>query len=235
MFNWYSTSKICFAFLEDVSIESVEEELPKARWFTRGWTLQELLAPSYIIFFDSEWRRIGIKSTDAQTEQNHDLHFMHQISNITGIQVKSLMLPKSLFHESIACRMSWAAKGPITRIEDIAYCLMGIFRVNMPLLYVEGINAFRRLQEEILKTSNDHSILIWGALRGTDWNRRSCFATSPKYFEDHGDIVPFGKFHAIDTLTLTNKGLEVKLTILKINGDSIAILPCHIEDDLTDI
>lgn len=87
------------------------------------------------------------------------------ISKITGID-KSVLVDDSLIDNklggnTVARRMSWASGRETTRIEDQAYCLMGIFGVNMPLLYGEGGAAFLRLQQEIIKSSSDHSIFAW--------------------------------------------------------------------------
>jgi hypothetical protein len=168
MFRWYRKSKVCFAYLEDVSkgpgwkvieIESNDEDatppgspdpalsfLAKSRWFKRGWTLQELIAPKAVYFYDSSWNKIGEK---RQLEE--------EITEITGIDSDVLYDHTLLYTKSIARRMSWASSRETTKIEDIAYCLMGILDVNMPLLYGEGERAFTRLQEVIMQSSYDHS------------------------------------------------------------------------------
>jgi hypothetical protein len=172
MFRWYRKSKICFAHLEDISkepkrkvieVESDSESvtppppprparafLPKSRWFKRGWTLQELIAPKTLYFYDSTWNEIGEK---GELEE--------EISEITGIDSDVLHNYRLLCTKSIARRMSWASKRETTRTEDIAYCLMGIFNVSMPLLYGEGEKAFTRLQEEIMRSNYDHSLFAW--------------------------------------------------------------------------
>ena len=121
----------------------------------RGWTLQELIGPPEVIFYTCEWRRIGYRSTDKA-----------RLSEITGISDRILgrqiNVRATLDDFPIATRMSWAAKRETTRVEDTAYCLLGLFDVNMPLLYGEGMKAFKRLQEEILKSSDDFSLFAWG-------------------------------------------------------------------------
>jgi hypothetical protein len=119
--------------------------LRKSQWFTRGWTLQELLAPSSIVFFDKDWIDIGTKVSLEEI-----------ISEITGIDDFT-----NFETACVAQKMSWAGKRETTRIEDKAYCLLGLFDVNMPPLYGEGEKAFARLQLEILKTSDDESIFAW--------------------------------------------------------------------------
>ncbi|PMD15037.1 hypothetical protein NA56DRAFT_355959 [Hyaloscypha hepaticicola] len=134
MFQWYQNAGVCYAYVEDVQLEN----FGTSRWFTRGWTLQELLAPAEVIFFGSEWTRLGTKSDLA-----------NQIITVTRIDEKALLHQDQLKKKSVAQRMSWASRRETTRLEDAAYCLLGIFGVNMPLLYGEGKNAFFRLQEEL--------------------------------------------------------------------------------------
>ena len=156
MYRWYQESGVCYAYLADVLSKADDHqsiarssEFSECRWFTRGWTLQELIAPSTVIFFDQKWQEIGTKSSLRQP-----------ISEITGIP-DSILLGDDLERASIAQRMSWASGRESTRVEDGAYCLMGIFFVNMPLLYGEGERAFIRLQEEIIRVSDDHSLFAW--------------------------------------------------------------------------
>jgi hypothetical protein len=154
MFRWYQDAVECYVYLSDVSTSDVislaSSQLPggsplrQSRWFTRGWTLQGLLAPSSVKFFSKECDWIGDKST-------LELH----ISNITGIAVKALQgTPMSQF--SLDERISWASGRQTTVKEDEAYCLLGIFEVHMPLIYGEGRkNAFRRLRE-VAKFTSQH-------------------------------------------------------------------------------
>ncbi|KAH7082792.1 heterokaryon incompatibility protein-domain-containing protein [Paraphoma chrysanthemicola] len=153
MFDWYKKASVCYAYLSDVVVERAASELPKSRWFTRGWTLHELLAPNQVAFFDVGWQRLGSKSGRAQL-----------ISEITKIDESALGAKGSsdLCKFSVAARMSWASRRRTTRVEDIGYSLLGIFEINMPLLYGEGTRAFVRLQEEIIRRTPDDSILAWG-------------------------------------------------------------------------
>lgn len=145
MFRWYSNAAICYAYLSDVSLTTKGIQ---SRWFSRGWTLQELIAPRNIKFYTMKWEFIGTKQSLCKS-----------IAGITGIDEETLLDPTSLSSASVGHKMSWAAKRQTTRTEDVAYCLMGIFDVNMPLLYGEGEKAFIRLQEEIIKENDDHSLL----------------------------------------------------------------------------
>ncbi|KAF2232043.1 hypothetical protein EV356DRAFT_525619 [Viridothelium virens] len=122
----------------------------RCRWMTRGWTLQELISPAYMDFYDMDWSFIAKREILAET-----------IAEYTGIHITILRHERALSEFSIAQRMSWAANRHTTRVEDRAYSLFGIFDVHMSLLYGEGSNAFIRLQEELIKKSTDHSILAW--------------------------------------------------------------------------
>jgi hypothetical protein len=156
MFPWYQKSAACFVYLSDLvykplgMVDQIQEQRRPCRWFTRGWTLQELIAPANVHFYDQNWRFIGLKS-----------QLCHVLSSITAIDelvLKGVMPCEDVL---IGRRMSWASGRSTTRDEDIAYCLLGIFDVNMPLLYGEGGKAFLRLQEEIIEMSLDLSIFAW--------------------------------------------------------------------------
>lgn len=149
MFNWYRCAAICLVYLDDVTKDGLEATFSKSEWFRRGWTLQELIAPSSLVFYSKEWEVLGTKTTLAST-----------ITLITRIGEK-ILLGGDLSGVSIAKRMSWASNRHTTRPEDEAYSLMGLFDVHMPTIYSEGRKAFMRLQEEILKVSHDQSIFAW--------------------------------------------------------------------------
>ncbi|KAF7559993.1 hypothetical protein G7046_g4171 [Stylonectria norvegica] len=178
MFRWYSEATICITYLSDVTLakDGHIEGFTESRWFRRGWTLQELLAPQEIEFFDRNWQSLGTRSSRASL-----------ISEATGILVKQVKSNSwaDVLSQNIATRMNWAAGRETTRVEDMAYCIMGIFDVNMPLLYGEGEKAFKRLQEEILKVSCDQSILFWRLPKGRNPSRTcsSCLADSPQCFD----------------------------------------------------
>ncbi|KAI8624082.1 hypothetical protein F5Y19DRAFT_455837 [Xylariaceae sp. FL1651] len=183
MFRWYRKAKVCYAYLSDVTSKT---DMASSRWFTRGWTLQELIAPRNVQFYSSDWGLLGSKDILCDT-----LH------SITGVE--KIVLSSGIFAQvCVARRMAWAAKRVTTRIEDQAYSLMGIFDVNMPLIYGEGKKAFLRLQEQILAVSDDQSLFAWGAPRqlqdmhilatsGSDSPQmHSLFADSPADFlTDH--------------------------------------------------
>lgn len=153
MYAWYENSHVCYVYLEDYNSPSRfnvdPDELEYCRWFKRGWTLQELISPRHIEFFDRTWQQFGTKQGLAEI-----------LSSITGVNINVLKgAPPSIC--CVAERMSWAPRRKTTRLEDEAYCLLGIFKINMPLLYGEGRRAFLRLQEEILKAVEDYSLLAW--------------------------------------------------------------------------
>jgi tetratricopeptide (TPR) repeat protein len=147
MFRWYRDAAKCYAYLSDVSTSADDPEICQStweteflssKWFTRGWTLQELLAPSSVVFYSSQYRKLGDKKSLARV-----------IHKTTGIPLLALGgHPLDTF--SVAERMTWAAKRQTTRDEDGAYCLLGIFGIFMPLLYGEGKeHALKRLQREV--------------------------------------------------------------------------------------
>jgi hypothetical protein len=173
MYGWYRNSRECYVYLVDVPAEADPEAFKTAfrssEWFLRGWTLQELIAPEDVLFFNQAWTMIGTRDSLGQ-----------EISSITGIEANTWdrwnPAVRNLSSLSIARRMSWASRRVCTREEDMAYCLLGIFEINMPLLYGEGgSRAFRRLQLEILKTSDDESIFAWYSVRRLSSDEASIF------------------------------------------------------------
>ncbi|KAK4206320.1 vegetative incompatibility protein HET-E-1 [Rhypophila decipiens] len=153
-FRWYKNSTICFVHLEDVTRTDCNVTFERCRWLTRGWTLQELLALGVLTFFDKTWSPIGDRTRWAKDIQCR--------SAIPTEYLGPLGLRAHFRRARVGQKMSWAVNRETTRKEDIAYCLFGLFDVNMPLLYGEGGHrAFQRLQEEIMKNSTDDSICAW--------------------------------------------------------------------------
>jgi len=201
MYKWYQEASVCYVYMADVGpcqlqravsvhsslhsppgwaadmISTAQEldlgEFKRSRWFTRGWTLQELIAPSLMEFYARDWSIIGTK---------RDL--LPALHAATGIS-EAILRGTSLSTCSVGERMSWAAKRETTRIEDRAYSLLGIFNISLPLLYGEGERAFVRLQEEILRQLEDYTILPWSTRHVSsnfpDWT--GCLAASPNHFE----------------------------------------------------
>ena len=189
MFRWYANAAVCYAYLSDVHITGDKSaDLPQVRglrqskWFTRGWTLQELLAPEKVVFLDCDWDAFGTKMTLAQ-----------EISTITGIRPICLqhtfLITLPFRYVSVAEKMSWASKRKTSRVEDEAYCLLGIFGINMSLLYGEGMKAFLRLQKKIIKDDVDMSIFAWDVSAIRQRDNVSVFAPSPACFSSAGDRI----------------------------------------------
>ena len=152
MFQWYASAAVCYAYLEDAEYSRERPTGPSittCRWFTRGWTLQELIAPRILVFVGHDWVPFGSKDS-----------YCEEIVAITHIPETVLLHLQPVDSVDVATRMSWASHRETTRIEDQAYCLMGIFGVYMPTIYGERNHAFRRLQDEILKRDPDHTILV---------------------------------------------------------------------------
>ena len=272
MFKWYEASKVCFIYLEDLPTGldpfSPESAFRKSRWWTRGWTLQELLAPQHTIFFDSTWERIftpemgqdlfkkivlPVRSEDVvkrpqKRSEDRIQTIIEQIryrllTEITGIPGAVLVKELPLSKVSAACKFSWASQRMTTRIEDKAYCLMGLLGVNMPLLYGEGDRAFVRLQEAVISSSDDISPLAWGyslaweAIEELGYDKvlarsPTAFRGYPKSNYQHIRRPP--KTHS----TVTGHGLHIELPLLLINARnrvSIGIIEESSDENLGDI
>ncbi|KAJ4117609.1 hypothetical protein NW768_010976 [Fusarium equiseti] len=203
MFKWYQNSAICYAYLADVPPGDMSS-FSASRWFTRGWTLQELLAPKSLTFYANDWSELGTRSLLSR-----------RIFNIT--KIRKDRMGEDIFQASISERMSWVSNRETSRTEDIAYCMLGIFGINMPLLYGEGEKAFLRLQEEIIRVSNDQSIFCWHwSKEHVPINWASMLSPSPKAFENSGS------YHmargADDSLSysISNSGLFISLKLLNV-------------------
>ncbi|CAI0652615.1 unnamed protein product [Colletotrichum noveboracense] len=205
MFSWYQTAGRCYAYLADVPDKSgltFDNDFRRSRWHTRGWTLQELLAPQDLVFYSKSWTKLGEKVSMTSI-----------IEEATGIPAQFL---GGFRDASVAQRMSWAAQRVTTRGEDMAYCLFGIFNVSLPIMYGEGAStAFSRLQEAILQRTPDDSILAWGLdlqhddlhLQQPSTNRYGNFgAASPWDFINCGTVVPWENGHSGQRLDAQQKG-----------------------------
>jgi len=243
MYRWYENSRICYAYLHDLSDSSFPIAKDRARyptgwpeWFSRGWTLQEMIASRDVQFFNKDWHPIGDKRMLAPTLQT-----------ITRVPQHILKEGLSLNRPCVAQIISWAASRTTTRVEDRAYSLMGLLDVNMPMLYGEGKKAFHRLQLEIIRTSNDHSIFAWGSER-----TGSILADDPSFFRDCEKMelmnrdefieslreripeeeLPWIEDDRLGTFPITNRGIQIWLFLRPSPGvysDSVfqALLPCR--------
>ncbi|KAL4072353.1 hypothetical protein V8B97DRAFT_1870420 [Scleroderma yunnanense] len=185
MFQWYGNSTLCYAYLHDVPDSSFPTVHDNARypnsngwpeWFSRGWTLQELIAPGVVQFFNMDWQPIGNKVSLSRI-----------LRHITRVPQYVIMSGLSSTRPCFAQIMSWAANRTTTLVEDRAYSLMGLLDVNMPIVYGEGNRAFRRLQLAIIRTSNDQSIFAWDP-RGNIRRAGSVLADDPSFFRDCSDM-----------------------------------------------
>ncbi|KAI1432268.1 HET-domain-containing protein [Xylaria sp. CBS 124048] len=215
MYAWYRDSVVCYAFLADVD-GAVPGSFARSRWFTRGWTLQELLAPEKVVFFDGRWKVLGDRKQLAQS-----------ICDITRIHIGALHDRNTVSEYSVAQRMSWVAGRQTSRHEDIAYCLLGIFNINMPLLYGEGKNAFLRLQQEIIRDTDDQSILAWDLIDPRCPYGTGIFAPSPDEFRYSGSIVRHAEVDR-SPYSVTNVGISARLPTIKtyMRGVVLAGLNC---------
>ena len=242
MFEWYRHANICYALLDDVEDNSIVRAslstsgFRHSKWFRRGWTLQELLAPRHVLFVSSEWNVIGTKAELAD-----------EIAEVTLIRREILLGESKLEDIPVSERMSWASKRETTREEDEAYCLLGIFGIQMSPIYGEGRYAFIRLQEEILRHTADPTILTWGLValfkdhfsfpahhivtpdtsevytEDSDSARSYLLALSPSSFESHSTtitmspqpIIPAFDIYSTD-FTFTAHGIRTKLPLITI-------------------
>lgn len=246
MYRWYYSAQICYAFLHDAKPLSASSDIEQTdwnrdgrphvkesiyhmykasiqhcRWFTRGWTLQELIAPREVVFLGPGWKRIARKSgiTDL-------------LSNITRIEREVLESRNSIAEVSVSRKMSWAARRKTTRIEDRAYSLLGLFNVNIPLLYGEAERSFVRLQEEIIRTSVDHSIFLCHPR--DPFLEASLLAFSPDDFYNVPKIDWWGDTDVDSSYQFTNQGLRIRLKLVRDPYDSqryLGALNCHYKND----
>ncbi|SPO07602.1 uncharacterized protein DNG_10297 [Cephalotrichum gorgonifer] len=220
-FRWLSDSAACLAYLPDLPSsgdDPFDEALWRScEWWTRPWTLPELLAPSAVRFYDGDWNFRGEKTSAP---------LLSIISRVTHISEDILCNSSQIPQVSIAKRMSWAAHRRARRIEDTAYSLMGVFGVHMQAIYGEGHKAFLRLQEEIIKDTRDMSLLAWEAQADDERPFRGLFASSPSEFARFTSCPPQwcrplcfeGEIHA------SSRGLSITGAFIAYPSDSRQIL-----------
>lgn len=257
MWAWYKNAVVCLAFLDDVPNfegEFLEDTLRRtstpswqtrfcgSEWFTRGWTLQELLAPKKVKFFSMTWTYLGSKDIlcddicaatgirEMVIRHTSMLDFVpYSVPDGSPVPHETLK-PDVMIHYSAAEKLSWMANRKTSRVEDIAYCLLGILGINMPLLYGEGTRAFVRLQEELIKSNDDESIFAWssfqdqtepfilgpfGQFRGEQVAMEGvgiyayCLADNPSRFAPCA-LVRKKLFHDREPSVLTNRGLRME-------------------------
>lgn len=154
----YRKGKLCIVYLHDLldtqaSDFDVESGLSDCSWFRHVWMLPHLIFSTVLHFYDAQWRHIGSKS-----------ELITELSRITSIDEGALRNSDSLGDYPGCTKMSWAAGLSADRIENVAYSLLAIFNISMNIQYGEGMESFLRLQEEVLKSTDDTSILAWQPL-----------------------------------------------------------------------
>lgn len=225
MFRWYRLAHVCIVHLSDTtSISDSFDELENDVWFTRGWTLQELLAPERMKFYGGDWNKL----TDMDNDKDHE-ELMKNVSKITNIPIHDLchFEPGS---NRIRERMSWASRRITTRTEDIAYSLIGIFDVNLPIAYGEGTWAFHRLMQVIIDRCDEWGIFAWAGSPSTHHSRTNSIPQSPACYHltdvSRFPIETREKVHGDTSFKLSRQGLS--LTVMIAIGD----IKCEEEVDV---
>lgn len=208
MYAFYRKSQLCYCYLSDVDdSQNLSKEpgelqgLKSSRWFTRGWTLQEMIASPRLQFYSQNWTLLGDRQSHSRL-----------LESITNVD-RWILEGGDPLQLSIARKMFWASSRRTSRAEDASYCLFGLFDINMPLLYGEGaVKAFRRLQEEILKVSDDQTLFAWVHPSGAG-PTNGLLANHPGFFKHSGEASPFPCNRTPRNLaTMTPDGM--KLTML---------------------
>ncbi|KAK3325114.1 hypothetical protein B0H66DRAFT_547408 [Apodospora peruviana] len=226
MFRWYEKAAVCYVFLADLAPgDDLGSALPKCRWFTRGWTLQELIAPqNEVLFYDGEWNYAGSRSQLAGL-----------IASITGIPEALLQHQVPLSEFAVARRLSWASRRETTRLEDMAYCLLGLFDVHMSLIYGERTRAFARLQEAIIQATGDLSIFAWTTDDRPCPEYAGFFAESPRQFRSCANIETNREDSIYRDVKITTRGIQMEASMvhLHLNGvphQPVLNLLCTMDD-----
>jgi hypothetical protein len=208
MYKWYQSAEKCIVYLAETTTLA---NMAKDTWFTRGWTLQELLAPSYIIFYGAEWTALG----NGSINDKDDSDILHQIESATNITPAELASPKS---QTISCKMQWAAKRNVTRREDAAYSLTGIFDVSISIAYGEGSDlAFTRLIKEILNTAKSDVLELFNwagfGFRMFNTSASALIPSTPAAYIQSGKF-DFGRMSLIEPLAITHLGLRIPVVLI---------------------
>jgi len=224
MYSWYWNAEICYVYMRLQNATNAESSFKTNRWFTRGWTLQELLAPNVVEFYDHDWNLIGTKC-----------NLVSLIEHATGIRAQYLHDRALIREANVGTKFSWASRRQTSRSEDIAYHLLGLLDVNMPMLYGEGTRAFYRLQLEILRQSTDHTIFAWqpGLFDDDGYDITGFLAPSPAYFRSTVNIeiqkfTQQSQVQVASTHEITNLGLRISLLLIPYSTDTyLGLLNCR--------
>lgn len=244
MFRWYKRAAVCYVFLSDLLARltwsedagELQASIRHCRWFSRSWTLQELIAPLHIKFYDGEWNFCFTKEMASAA-----------LARITGIDCGILNHKIDLVAVSVAQKMSWAATRQSTRIEDVAYSLLGIFGINMPLLYGEEERAFLRLQSEIISSYPDSTILAWilrpeisgDVSEMPDDSYSGVMASSPMFFQDCAEVKTLSNPSLFD-FSMSNRGIQLRaqfglLAMRRSQGSRLVLPVCQIRNKVLGI
>ncbi|KAH7063798.1 heterokaryon incompatibility protein-domain-containing protein [Paraphoma chrysanthemicola] len=222
MFAWYKHAAVCLVYLEDLADDvAFDTGFAGCKWRTRGWTLQELIAPQHVEFYDQNWT---LRTTKVVSKA--------VLTAATGVSEDVLHDSALLARLPVARRMSWVSRRQTTRVEDMAYCMLGIFDIHMPLIYGEGEKSFVRLQEEIAKQNCDLSLFAWKAPRppllppftgvssvGDDGHSfRGILARSPLEFADCSQMKFRNIVNSYKEFTITNRGLRIEAQLMQLFG-----------------
>ncbi|KAI1746644.1 hypothetical protein F4782DRAFT_523893 [Xylaria castorea] len=225
MFSWYRNARVCITYLSDVRVHGSNPAISSdyfkrvdgglSEWFSRGWTLQELLAPPELEFYDRNWNHMGTKRQLAGV-----------LAEVTGIDAQFHTGHKHLSEACIAVKMSWMSRRQTTYPEDMAYSMIGIFNINMPVVYGEtGPRAYRRLQEILLASPfMDESLFAWKMpdddagkkcdvlLKDWEPGQWGLLAGSPEWFKESGDFqVTSGRASQARSFKMTPRGMEAPI------------------------
>ncbi|KAL9612981.1 MAG: hypothetical protein Q9167_002458 [Letrouitia subvulpina] len=230
MFRWYRDAACCFAYLWDVDVDQEvrssnllspppsplrNERQEYSEWFSRGWTLQELLAPRRLLFFDRRWNKLGTRRALAG-----------EVETATGIPAKYVTdFSAHAEDASVAMKMSWMARRSTTKEEDTAYCLFGIIGVSMDVRYGDGRKEFLRFQDKIMREPGlqDESIFAWRRSYPLGYPEASkcsgLLAPWPDAFEQSGGVrLRPEKYRSRGPYELTKDGLRLPVPISLAGG-----------------
>lgn len=199
MFKWYAHAHVCIVHL---AASSSLADFKREPWFERGWTLQELLAPKRIKFYNKDWHPF----TDLVSDKANNM-VLSALSAVTGIPRDAVVADNSrgIRGRGIWEIMSWASMRKTTRIEDAAYCLFGLFDVNLPITYGEGEKAFPRLVEAIMAQCSTWDVFAWA---GQASSRHPVLPSSPACYPKWDEGVIRGEV-GMSGFALTPHGLRL--------------------------
>ncbi|KAF8433704.1 hypothetical protein L210DRAFT_545886 [Boletus edulis BED1] len=224
MFKWYRDAHMCIAYLaEATSIDDLGNDV----WFTRGWTLQELLAPRAMKFYGKDWVPLTSSINDKQ-----DVCMLDALSRATGIPHRDLRSFRPGTRD-VHQKMMWASNRTTTRVEDIAYSLIGIFDVSLTIAYGEGHRAFYRLMETIVNRCGEWEIMAWAGRPSAD---SAALPESPRCYRALGEArtetqsglsgnngLTRRAWRGDGNFIMTKQGLQLKLLVVDLQLPSPSI------------